>query len=456
MLDPGTLVNDRYRLDATIAAGGMGQVWRATDTVLGRTVAVKLLRHLTDDTARVRFRNEARAMAALRDPGVAGVYDYGETALPDGTPVAFIVMACVEGQPLSRRIAEAGRLEAAETASVVAQAARALQAVHDAGVVHRDVKPGNLIVEPDGTVVLIDFGVAVTADAAAQTRADEVVGTALYMAPEQVTKGELTAATDVYALGAVAYHCLAGRPPFTGDNAVTVALSHLQDEPDPLPEDVPESLCRVVTTAMAKDPALRYPTAAALADAVESGRTEASTTVLAARAPLPAAPVTVVDEPPPPVRRRRRTVGALIVGAVALLVVFAVADPTGIIPLPGEPPRVPAATRDAPASADPDQPRQGDDTSADPPRSPGSVVATPAGDTAPEGGDDGGAPADGGDPGGEPEPTPTAEPSAPSESSPPPASDDETASADPDPDPTAPADDEPEEPALPASAAAAA
>ncbi|MEV0721116.1 serine/threonine-protein kinase, partial [Asanoa sp. NPDC050611] len=265
MFTPGLLVDDRYRLDAPIADGGMGAVWGATDTVLGRGVAVKLLHGMVDDTARARFRSEARAMAALRHPGVADVYDYGETELPDGTSVAYIAMARVDGEPLSRRIASAGSLDAAETRSVVAQAARALQAVHDAGVVHRDVKPSNMIVEPDGTVVLIDFGVAVTAGAAAQTRADEVVGTALYMAPEQVTKDELTPATDIYALGAVAYHCLTGAPPFAGGNAVTVALRHLQDDPPPLPAEVPAALRHVVETALAKDPAGRFPSAAAMA-----------------------------------------------------------------------------------------------------------------------------------------------------------------------------------------------
>ena len=227
MLEPGALLDDRYRLLERIAAGGMGEVWRGTDDLLGRTVAVKLLhRRLVDDAGfGARFRGEARAMAALHHPGVADVYDYGETAVPgDDDRAVYIVMAWVKGQPLSERIAEAGRLDAATTASVVAQTARALQAVHDAGVVHRDVKPANLVVEPDGHVVLIDFGVAVTEDAAPLTAVNEVVGTALYMAPEQISKQKITPATDIYALGAVAYHCLAGHPPFPGDNALTVAL----------------------------------------------------------------------------------------------------------------------------------------------------------------------------------------------------------------------------------------
>ncbi|MEV4624509.1 protein kinase [Asanoa sp. NPDC049573] len=449
MFDAGLLVNDRYRLEARIAAGGMGQVWRATDTVLGRTVALKLLRELTDETARARFRNEARSMAALLHPGVAGVYDYGETELPDGRSVAFIVMACVEGQPLSRRIAEAGRLSAGEVCSIVAQAARSLQAVHDAGVVHRDVKPGNLIVEPDGTVVLIDFGVAVTAEVAGHTRADEVVGTALYMAPEQVAKGELTPATDVYALGAVAYHCLAGQPPFTGDNAVAVAVRHLQDEPPALPEDVPATLRHVVATALAKDPALRFPTAIDMADAIENCLVGAATTVIEARA---AVPTTEDPLPTPPGRRKWRAAGALLVGTAALLGVLALADPANLLPLPGERARPPAATSDIGHTEDTDPVGGGggetQSTGGDRATSPAPPGLTPAGNgtggPAPDGrgpGDGDGVAADGDDPA-EPESTPSPQASAPSEPTAPPTSDDdETSPADPD--PTTPADDDP-------------
>lgn len=157
MPDVGDLIGDRYRLVARIAGGGMGEVWRAVDETLKRTVAVKVLhsRVMTDASAGERFRREARAMAALRHPGVADVYDYGETTLPGASGLAYIVMAYVQGQPLSERIAEAGRLGAAETLSIVAQTARALQAAHDVDVVHRDVKPGNLVIEPDGHVVLV-------------------------------------------------------------------------------------------------------------------------------------------------------------------------------------------------------------------------------------------------------------------------------------------------------------
>jgi len=204
-------------------------------------------------------------MAVLHHPNVADVFDYGKSGAD-----AYIVMARVAGEPLSRRIAERGRLTAAETMSVVAQAAHALEAAHQAGIVHRDVKPGNLIMQPDGAVVLVDFGVARSAESPSLTGAREVVGTALYIAPEQVSKQITGPAADIYALGAVAYHCLAGRPPFLGDNPITVALHHLEDDPPELPPDVPGPVRALVATAMAKDAAARFPSAAALADAAEA------------------------------------------------------------------------------------------------------------------------------------------------------------------------------------------
>jgi serine/threonine-protein kinase len=267
VLASGDLLDDRYRLHDRIAAGGIGEVWEATDTVLGRTVAVKVLqpRHGGDPDFQLRFRHEARAMAALRHPAIADVYDYGESG-----DDRYIVMAHIEGQPLDQRIAEAGRLDTATTVSIVAQAARALDAAHAAGIIHRDVKPANLIVRPDSTVVLVDFGVARSADSTALTGVNEVVGTALYIAPEQVSKQASGPATDIYALGVVAYHCLAGHPPFLGDNPIQIAMQHLRVDPPPLPSDVPEPVRDLVTTALKKDPADRFPTAAAMADAADA------------------------------------------------------------------------------------------------------------------------------------------------------------------------------------------
>ncbi|MGC5311693.1 serine/threonine-protein kinase [Micromonospora zamorensis] len=268
----GQVVGDRYRLVESIASGGMGDVWRAVDETLDRCVAIKMLqpRLVTDAGFGERFRREARAMAALRHPGVAQVYDYGEVSRAGAPVLAYIVMECVQGQPLSQRIAEVGRLDVAEAMSIAAQTARALQTAHDAGVVHRDVKPSNLIIEPDGHVVLVDFGVAVTQEAVSLTATNQVVGTALYMAPEQIAKNETSPAIDIYALGAVVYHCLAGRPPHQGETALAVALRHLGEEPPPLPEDVPDAVRQLVATAMAKEPAHRFPTAAAMATAAQA------------------------------------------------------------------------------------------------------------------------------------------------------------------------------------------
>ncbi|MBO3738369.1 serine/threonine-protein kinase [Actinoplanes flavus] len=269
MLNAGNLLDNRYRLDERVATGGMGDVWRGTDVVLGRTVAVKVLRTamLEDPEFAARFYGEARMMAAFRHPGVVEVYDYASDGDYEGPEkVAYLVMAFVEGEPLSARVKE-GPLGVAETMSIVAQAADALHAAHENGIVHRDVKPGNLIVKPTGAVILVDFGVARSNAMTSVTGLNAIVGTALYMAPEQVAKGNLTPATDIYALGAVAYHCIAGVPPFDGDNALQVALRHLEDDPEPLPDHVPYEVRDLIARAMAKQPADRFQSAAEFAEA---------------------------------------------------------------------------------------------------------------------------------------------------------------------------------------------
>lgn len=267
MLSPGLVLSGRYRLEKHLATGGMSEVWRATDTTLGRTVAVKILlpNLLSDAGFTARFRAEATTLASLRHPNVVDIYDSGEDELPGGRRVLYLVMEFVAGEPLSRRIARVGRLRPDETLSLIAQAAEALHAAHRKGIVHRDVKPSNLLITPKGTVKLLDFGVARSMAISSVTGTNAVVGTALYMAPEQARGQPVSAATDVYALGAVAYHCLAGRPPFPGSNPVEVALRHLNDVPEPLPADVPSSVAAVVERALAKDPAERYPDAATLA-----------------------------------------------------------------------------------------------------------------------------------------------------------------------------------------------
>ena len=256
------LLADRYRLVERIAVGGMGEVWRAEDTLLGRVVAVKTLKpeYLGDDDFRARFRAEARHAGRLAHPGIASVYDFGEAE-----DCAWLVMELVDGEPLSGVLRREGRLSAERTLDVVAQAATALQAAHDGGVVHRDVKPGNLLVRRDGVLKVTDFGIAAATDAVPLTQTGVVVGTAYYLSPEQAAGRSGSPASDVYALGVVAYECLAGARPFPGTNPVAVALAHVRSEPPVLPAAVPSGVRDLVARALAKDPAERFPHAEAMA-----------------------------------------------------------------------------------------------------------------------------------------------------------------------------------------------
>ncbi|MBW4704018.1 MULTISPECIES: serine/threonine-protein kinase [unclassified Micromonospora] len=262
MLSPGVQLGNRYRLDERIASGGMGDVWRGTDQVLGRTVAVKsLLPALLDEPGFAeRFRGEARTMATINHPGVVDVYDFGSDQ-----EIAFLVMEYVEGDALSATLSRVGRLTPARTMALLAQAADALHAAHEKGIVHRDVKPGNLLVRPNGTLVLTDFGIARSELVGQLTAAGSVLGTASYISPEQATGAVATPASDVYALGVVAYQCLAGRRPFEGDNPLEIAMRHVRDTPRALPGDIPPQVKAIVERAMAKEPGHRWPSAAALA-----------------------------------------------------------------------------------------------------------------------------------------------------------------------------------------------
>src|SRR6266511_603868 len=263
MVTGGTVLGGRYKLVERIASGGMGDVWRGTDEVLGRTVAVKILLPslLEEPGFAERFRGEARTMATINHPGVVDVYDYGS----DPAAGAYLVMEYVEGDALSRTLSRVGRLTPARTMALVAQAADALHAAHEKGIVHRDVKPGNLLVRPNGTLVLTDFGIARSAMVGQLTVAGSVLGTASYISPEQAAGGTATPLSDVYALGVVAYQCLSGRRPFEGDNPLEIAMRHVRDTPPPLPSDIPPAVRSIVERAMAKDPAARWPTASALA-----------------------------------------------------------------------------------------------------------------------------------------------------------------------------------------------
>jgi serine/threonine-protein kinase len=270
-LSVGSLLADRYEITAPIAVGGMGEVWRARDRVLDRTVAAKVLRSefMSDPSFLARFRNEARHTAALTHPNIASVYDYGETMDDTGTQqLAFLVMEFVEGHPLVTILHDEVRLPADWTLHVLGQSAEGLSAAHRAGVVHRDIKPGNLIVRPDGVVKLTDFGIAQARDAAPLTRTGMVVGTAQYLSPEQAQGLEVTAASDVYSLGVVGYECLSGERPFDGASQVAIALAHINRPPPPLPADVPPAVRLLIERALAKDPADRFPDGGAFAEAV--------------------------------------------------------------------------------------------------------------------------------------------------------------------------------------------
>ncbi|MEV4765915.1 serine/threonine-protein kinase [Micromonospora chokoriensis] len=331
MLSSEVVLSGRYRLDERVATGGMGDVWRASDLILGRQVAVKVLLPalVSDPDFIARFRAEARIMAALRHPGIVQVFDCGADDLPDdGGRADYLVMEFVAGEPLSKRIETAGRLDVAETMSIVAQAAAALNAAHRGGIVHRDVKPSNLLVQEDGTVVLVDFGVARSTDITSITSTNAVPGTALYMAPEQAAGRPVSGATDIYALGAVTYCCLTGSPPFTGDNPLQVAVRHLDDEPPELPHDIPEAVRALVSRALAKDPLDRFSSGAAMAEAARTAVTggEPPTAMATPVALRDAGPGTRTDVPAGAAvasaaqagRQRRR--GPLVGAAAAVLV----------------------------------------------------------------------------------------------------------------------------------------
>ncbi|HZE40713.1 MAG TPA: serine/threonine-protein kinase, partial [Stackebrandtia sp.] len=268
MLHAGDVLAERYRLCERVGGGGMGDVWRSEDTVLGRTVAVKvLLARLADaSNFRERFRREARSIAALEGPSIAEVYDYGEQATIDGI-LSYLVMQFVDGMSLSRRLAGWGRLNAADTLSIVAQVADALEVAHRSGIIHRDVKPGNILVRDSGQVVLVDFGIARTETNLTMTTTGVVLGTVTYMSPEQASGERLGPASDIYSLGVVTHQCLAGHPPFKADTPLGVLSAHLRNHPPALPPDISDPIQGLVVRALAKEPADRWPSAGEFADA---------------------------------------------------------------------------------------------------------------------------------------------------------------------------------------------
>ena len=236
----------------------MGEVWRASDLRSGRAVAVKILRPelAGDEIFLSRLRAEATNSRGLRHPNLAVVLDSGEK---EGT--GWIVMELVQGRALSDIIAEKGTLAPAEILPILAQVARALQVVHDSGVVHRDVKPSNILINREGLAKLTDFGISTGLNQRPLTASGMVMGTAQYLAPEQAMGNMATPAGDLYGLGIIAYEAMVGSRPFTGATQVDIAFAHVNDEIPPLPESIPPSVRNLVLQLLAKKPADRPPLA---------------------------------------------------------------------------------------------------------------------------------------------------------------------------------------------------
>ena len=327
-----TLGGGRYRLEGSLGHGGMATVYLARDEELDRPVAIKLLaEQLAGDSAfRDRFLREARLAARLSHPNVVSVYDAGESE--DGRP--FIVMEHVPGTTL----AEVGRLPPARAVELVVQAAHGLAEAHAAGLVHRDVKPQNLLLRDDGVLKVADFGIARAAETTALTQVGTVLGTAAYLAPEQALGEPVTAAADVYSLGAVLYELLTGRPPYAFDSLADLAEQQQSGSITPVSElapDVPAHVEDAVMRALARNPAYRPQSADAFADE------------LTATTPL-ATPATRPDH------GRLWWVIAAVVAVAAILSGIALALTRGGPKAPAAPPRQ-AAVRPIPRGADAEQ-----------------------------------------------------------------------------------------------------
>ncbi|WP_207947562.1 serine/threonine-protein kinase [Occultella glacieicola] len=286
----GLVLGDRYELESRIAIGGMGEVWIALDRHLRRRVAAKVLRaeFTGEKTFLDRLRAEARNSAALSHQNIAAMYDYGE-----GDGSGYLIMELVHGEPLAELLERERHLEPAQLLPILAQTARALHTAHMAGVVHRDVKPSNILITPDGYVKITDFGISLGSNQAPMTAAGMVMGTAQYLPPEQAMGRAATGAGDIYALGVVAYEALVGKRPFTGGSQVDIAFAHVKQPVPELPETIDARVRDIVMAMLEKDPERRPRSAASLARSLEELAAQLDVTI----EPAAERPATQITEP---------------------------------------------------------------------------------------------------------------------------------------------------------------
>jgi len=288
----GVALGDRYRLVSRIAVGGMGEVWVAHDESLARDVAVKVLREefAGDEGFLERFRAEARNSAQLSHPNIAQLYDYGEQ---EGS--GFLVMELILGEPLADLLDREPVLPTRRLLPILAETARALHAAHVAGVVHRDVKPGNILLERSGRVKITDFGISTAINQVPMTDSGMVMGTAQYLSPEQAIGKAATAASDIYSLGIVAYESLVGNRPFTGPTAVDIAVAHVNTPVPPMPAEIDPELSALVMKMLSKDPEERPRSAASLARILDEMADRTPSSGVPSALGRHARPVDVVD-----------------------------------------------------------------------------------------------------------------------------------------------------------------
>ncbi|WP_382309010.1 serine/threonine protein kinase [Herbiconiux sp. UC225_62] len=324
----GVTFGGRYELSSRIAIGGMGEVWQATDLVIGRTVAIKILKdeYLGDPGFLERFRAEARHAALVNHEGIANVFDYGEE---EGS--AYLVMELVPGEALSTILEREHVLSTDRVLDIVAQTALALQAAHAAGLVHRDIKPGNLLITPDGRVKITDFGIARIADQVPLTATGQVMGTVQYLSPEQASGQPASPTTDIYSLGIVAYECLAGKRPFSGESQVAIAMAQINETPPDLPVTVAEPVRNLVLSCIAKKPEDRPSSTGNLARAAMALRRGDIASAAAA------VPAVLGSDPLPPTMATRLMPAPGATQATTVLSTSNGANGNGLVPPPTPP-----------------------------------------------------------------------------------------------------------------------